>query len=97
MFAGTNAVFRKIAIDAIGGFVYGSQTEDCLTGERLHALGFTSVYVRRDKRSFCGCVGGCKAPLCVSWWRKSIVLNRPFVGRAKPKLSFVARLADDLS
>ena len=43
-FAGTNAVFRAGAIKAIGGFPYGSVTEDAYCGRLLHIKGYTSVY-----------------------------------------------------
>ena len=48
MFAGTNAVFRRCALDAVGGIAYGTQTEDAQTGDGMHMLGFDSVYARKD-------------------------------------------------
>jgi hypothetical protein len=49
MFAGTNAVFRRTAFDAVAGIAYGTQTEDAQTGDGMHILGFDSVYARKDK------------------------------------------------
>jgi cellulose synthase (UDP-forming) len=44
-FVGTNAVVRRAALDAIGGFATGTATEDIHTSLRLHARGWRSVYV----------------------------------------------------
>jgi len=51
-FAGTNAVWRLEALYAIGGFQYGSITEDANTGLAAHSKGFKSVYIGKDM-----CVG----------------------------------------
>ncbi|DBA03012.1 TPA: hypothetical protein N0F65_003200 [Lagenidium giganteum] len=47
-FAGTNAMFRREALDSIGGIQYGSLTEDCYTGQRLCAMGWKALYFRKD-------------------------------------------------
>ncbi|ETW06846.1 hypothetical protein H310_02982 [Aphanomyces invadans] len=47
-FAGTNAIFRREALDSIGGIQYGSLTEDCYTGQQLCAMGWKGLYFRKD-------------------------------------------------
>lgn len=47
-FAGTNALFRREALDSIGGIQYGSLTEDCYTGQRLCSMGWKALYFRKD-------------------------------------------------
>lgn len=47
-FAGTNALFRREALDSIGGIQYGSLTEDCYTGQKLCQLGWKALYFRKD-------------------------------------------------
>ncbi|CCI49536.1 unnamed protein product [Albugo candida] len=47
-FAGTNALFRRDALDSIAGIQYGSLTEDCYTGQMLCALGWKALYFRKD-------------------------------------------------
>ncbi|CAK4644829.1 hypothetical protein AeMF1_001012 [Aphanomyces euteiches] len=47
-FAGTNAIFRREALDSIGGIQYGSLTEDCYTGQQLCAMGWKALYFRKD-------------------------------------------------
>ncbi|KAH7488064.1 hypothetical protein PRIC1_007825 [Phytophthora ramorum] len=47
-FAGTNAMFRREALDSIGGIQYGSLTEDCYTGQVLCAMGWKAQYFRKD-------------------------------------------------
>jgi hypothetical protein len=42
---GTNALFRRNALDAIGGFATGTATEDVHTSLRLHARGWRSLYL----------------------------------------------------
>jgi cellulose synthase (UDP-forming) len=44
---GTNVVFRREALDQIGGFPEGSLTEDFSLSIRLHELGWRSVYVNK--------------------------------------------------
>ena len=43
-FCGTSAVFRRSALDRIGGFATGTVTEDMHTAVRLHKAGYKSVY-----------------------------------------------------
>jgi len=47
-FAGSGAVFRRAAIDSVGGFRLMSVTEDIHTSQHLHAAGWRSVFVDRD-------------------------------------------------
>ena len=42
---GTNAVFRRDALDEVGGIFTESNSEDIWTSLRLHRLGWSSVYV----------------------------------------------------
>ena len=44
---GTGVVFRHKHLSSIGGFTYGSLTEDTATGLELHKAGFSSSYVPR--------------------------------------------------
>lgn len=44
---GTNAVFRRCAIDEIGGIPTGSLTEDTATGMLIQAKGYKSVFVNK--------------------------------------------------
>ena len=48
IFAGSGAVFRRAAIDAVGGFRLLSVTEDIHTSQHLHAAGWRSVFVDKD-------------------------------------------------
>jgi cellulose synthase (UDP-forming) len=41
---GTNVLFNRHALEKIGGFQYGSVTEDFLTSMYLHSKGYTSKY-----------------------------------------------------
>jgi cellulose synthase (UDP-forming) len=47
-FVGSGAVFRRAALEGIGGFKLLSITEDVHTSQHLHAAGWRSVYVNRD-------------------------------------------------
>lgn len=47
-FAGTNAMFRREALDSIAGIQYGSLTEDCYTGQQLCGMGWKALYFRKD-------------------------------------------------
>lgn len=42
---GTNVIFRRSALDAVGGLYQHSQSEDVHTSRRLHSHGWTSVFV----------------------------------------------------
>ncbi|BCJ86011.1 glycosyltransferase family 2 protein [Effusibacillus dendaii] len=45
IYAGSNAVFRRSAIDSIGGFATGTITEDFATGMLLQAKGYRTVFL----------------------------------------------------
>jgi cellulose synthase (UDP-forming) len=47
-FVGSGAVFRRAALEGIGGFNLLSITEDIHTSQHLHAAGWRSVHVNRD-------------------------------------------------
>jgi cellulose synthase (UDP-forming) len=47
-FVGSGAVFRRAALDSVGGFKLLSITEDIHTSQHVHAAGWRSVYVNRD-------------------------------------------------
>ena len=42
---GTNVMFRRAALDEIGGVATGSNSEDIWTSLRLHRLGWKSIYI----------------------------------------------------
>ncbi len=50
-FAGSGTVFRRKALDEIGGFAVETVTEDMHTGLRLHNRGWKSFYVNEDLSS----------------------------------------------
>ncbi|WP_276941634.1 glycosyltransferase family 2 protein [Ferrimicrobium acidiphilum] len=45
MYVGSNAVIRRTALDAIGGFAIGVITEDMATGMLLQAAGYRTLFV----------------------------------------------------
>ena len=45
---GTNAIFRREALDTVYGITYGTLTEDSVTGYRIHSLGWKGYYMRKD-------------------------------------------------
>ncbi|MEB3244556.1 MAG: glycosyltransferase [Vampirovibrionales bacterium] len=47
-FAGSGAVFRREALESVGGFAVETVTEDVHTGLRLHAKGWESLYYNKD-------------------------------------------------
>lgn len=47
-FAGTNAVWNLQALYHVGGFQYGSLTEDASTGLAVNAMGYLSLYCERE-------------------------------------------------
>lgn len=47
-FAGTNAIFRREALDSVGGIQYGSLTEDAYTGKMMIDKGWKGYYFRKD-------------------------------------------------
>eukprot|EP00172_Hildenbrandia_rubra_P003699 Plantae.Rhodophyta-Hildenbrandia_rubra.ctg6220.p1 GENE.Plantae.Rhodophyta-Hildenbrandia_rubra.ctg6220~~Plantae.Rhodophyta-Hildenbrandia_rubra.ctg6220.p1 ORF type:complete len:710 (+),score=116.14 Plantae.Rhodophyta-Hildenbrandia_rubra.ctg6220:235-2130(+) len=74
-FVGTNAVWRREVLKEIGGFIYGSVTEDTLTSNEVHRRGYISKYAAEDM-----CYG--EAPVTVAAallqrqrWAKGAVMN----------------------
>lgn len=74
-FVGTNAIWRREVLNEIGGFVYGSVTEDTLTSNEVHRRGYISKYASEDL-----CFG--EAPVSVAAamlqrqrWAKGAVMN----------------------
>lgn len=47
-FAGTNAIFRREALDSVCGIQYGSLTEDAFTGKMMIDKGWKGLYFRKD-------------------------------------------------
>ncbi len=47
-FAGSGALFRRRALESVGGFAVETITEDVHTGMRIHAAGWKSIYYNRD-------------------------------------------------
>ncbi|OQR97654.1 cellulose synthase 4 [Achlya hypogyna] len=47
-FAGTNAIFRRSALDSVSGIAYGSLTEDAFTGKLMIDKGWKGLYFRKD-------------------------------------------------
>ncbi|CAK4094892.1 unnamed protein product [Aphanomyces euteiches] len=47
-FAGTNAIFRRSALDSVCGIAYGSLTEDAFTGKLMIDKGWKGYYFRKD-------------------------------------------------
>ncbi|CAI5745564.1 unnamed protein product [Peronospora destructor] len=47
-FAGTNAIFRREALDSVCGIQYGSLTEDAYTGKMMVDKGWKGYYFRKD-------------------------------------------------
>jgi cellulose synthase (UDP-forming) len=47
-FAGSGAIFRRVALESVGGFAVETITEDVHTGMRLHGKGWKSLYYNRD-------------------------------------------------
>ncbi|TMW66900.1 hypothetical protein Poli38472_012016 [Pythium oligandrum] len=47
-FAGTNAIFRREALDSVCGIQYGSLTEDAFTGKMMIDKGWKGFYFRKD-------------------------------------------------
>ncbi|KAK1857460.1 hypothetical protein I4F81_000077 [Pyropia yezoensis] len=86
-FVGTNACWRREVLNEIGGFVYGSVTEDTLTSNEVHRRGYISRYADEDL-----CWG--EAPVTVAAallqrqrWAKGAIMNglRIFKGAAKER------------
>jgi len=47
-FAGSGAIFRRAALESVGGFAVETITEDVHTGMRLHGKKWKSLYYNRD-------------------------------------------------
>ena|GEM_PF-4602614 len=47
-FCGSSAMLRRSAIDSVGGFATGTATEDIHTSLRLHAKGWSSVFLNEQ-------------------------------------------------
>lgn len=47
-FAGSGALFRRAALESVGGFAVETITEDVHTGMRIHGKGWKSLYYNRD-------------------------------------------------
>jgi cellulose synthase (UDP-forming) len=47
-FAGSGALFRRAALQSVGGFAVETITEDVHTGMRIHGQGWKSLYYNRD-------------------------------------------------
>lgn len=47
-FAGSGAIFRRRALESVGGFAVETITEDVHTGMRIHGRGWKSLYYNRD-------------------------------------------------
>ncbi len=45
---GTNAIFRRSALDSVAGIAYGSLTEDAFTGKLMIDKGWKGLYFRKD-------------------------------------------------
>ena len=79
-FCGSGGLFRRSSLEKIGGFITKSATEDIHTSIRLHASGFTSIYV--NERLAAGLSAeGFKSYLkqrsrwAQGGWRSSSILN----------------------
>lgn len=47
---GTNCIWRRQALDSVGGFQYGTVATDLLTTKIIHNAGWDSTYIRKDTR-----------------------------------------------
>lgn len=93
-FVGTNAIWRREVLNEIGGFVYGSVTEDTLTSNEVHRRGYISKYASEDL-----CWG--EAPVSVAAamlqrqrWAKGAIMNGMKIfqkSAAEKKNAMVAR------
>jgi cellulose synthase (UDP-forming) len=50
MFVGTNCVWRREALDSVGGVQYGTVSEDFWTGYTAQAKGWNGAYMRKDRQ-----------------------------------------------
>lgn len=104
LYEGSSAIFRRSAIEAIGGFAIGTEAEALHTSLRLHQRGFQSIYhseslatslapmslaeLLKAKMRFC------KGAMQV-WRRERIVFNRHLT--AVQRLHYLATLLTSLN
>eukprot|EP00178_Gracilaria_changii_P016695 TRINITY_DN479_c3_g6_i1.p1 TRINITY_DN479_c3_g6~~TRINITY_DN479_c3_g6_i1.p1 ORF type:complete len:872 (+),score=137.17 TRINITY_DN479_c3_g6_i1:313-2928(+) len=74
-FVGTNALWRREVLSEIGGFVYGSVTEDTLTSNEVHRRGYTSKYAAEDLAWGEAPVSVAAAMLQRQRWAKGAIMN----------------------
>lgn len=74
-FVGTNACWRREVLAEIGGFVYGSVTEDTLTSNEVHNRGYVSKYASEDLAWGEAPVSVAAAMLQRQRWAKGAVMN----------------------
>lgn len=74
-FVGTNACWRREVLKEIGGFVYGSVTEDTLTSNEVHNRGYVSRYASEDLCEGEAPVSVAAAMLQRQRWAKGAVMN----------------------
>lgn len=74
-FVGTNACWRREVLTEIGGFVYGSVTEDTLTSNEVHNRGYVSKYASEDLAWGEAPVSVAAAMLQRQRWAKGAVMN----------------------
>ncbi|KAJ8627830.1 hypothetical protein MRB53_021137 [Persea americana] len=73
------------------GWIYGSMTEDVLTGLRIHSLGWTSAFCTPQPPAFLGCapMGG---PACLNQWKRwTTGLLQILIGNHSPLLAAVTK------
>lgn len=74
-FVGTNACWRREVLEDIGGFVYGSVTEDTLTSNEVHNRQYVSKYAHEDLAWGEAPVSVAAAMLQRQRWAKGAVMN----------------------
>lgn len=74
-FVGTNALWRREVLAEIGGFVYGSVTEDTLTSNEVHRRGYISKYASEDLAYGEAPVSVAAAMLQRQRWAKGAIMN----------------------
>lgn len=74
-FVGTNACWRREVLAEIGGFVYGSVTEDTLTSNEVHNRGYVSKYASEDLAWGEAPISVAAAMLQRQRWAKGAVMN----------------------
>lgn len=91
-FVGTNALWRREVLAEIGGFVYGSVTEDTLTSNEVHRRGYISKYAAEDLAWGEAPVSVAAAMLQRQRWAKGAIMNgmRIFKRAAEEKKNAIA-------